>query len=265
MEAMKSLYNNSYGYGVYKKSQVKIGNPFEMKVQDKNPFEAEKACDEASVTKEDFDNELLISQDIVHKAKEEAAIIIREAELEAERRLIDAKSKAENLFSETEQKAKEEGYRYGETLAQQHYNDLLEEAQDFKERTKLEYEQTLSSLEQEIVNIVLDIASKVIGDEVKSNSKAILGIVSETINSCTNHEHVVLKISADDYEIVAENEDKLRSMIKDLDELEIRKDNTLSKGSCIIDTGFGSVDGSADVRMENIKNAFYEILHNLDD
>lgn len=258
------MYSNSYGYGVYKRSQVNIGNPYEVKAKTSRPSQIKEAFDEEAAASEDFDSELRISQDIVHKAKEEAALILREAELEAERIMEEAREKAQNLFNEAEQKAKEEGYRYGETLAQQHYNDLLAEAQDFKDRSKTEYEATMACLEQDIIQLVLNIAAKVVGDEIKNNSEAILGIVRETIHSCSNREHVVLKVSGEDYEYVLSNEEKLRSMIKDLNELEIKKDNTLSKGSCIIDTGFGSVDGSCDTRMEIIRNAFFEILQDGD-
>mgnify|MGYP000908847880 CR=1 FL=1 len=124
------------------------------------------------------------------------------------------------------------------------------------------YEETLNSLEQDIVNLAVNIAAKVLGDEVRNHQEAILGIARETIRACSNHEHVLLKVSADDYDFVAENEEKLRSMIGDLNELEIKKDGTLKKGSCVIDTGFGSADGSCDTLMKNIKQAFFDVLQN---
>ncbi|MCX7772064.1 MAG: FliH/SctL family protein [Clostridia bacterium] len=256
--------NNSYGYGVYKRNQVNIGNPYQVKASETQSHQHLEAFDETAAASADFDQELRISQDIVHKAKEDAALIRREAELEAERIMEEARQKAEALFHETEQKAKEEGYRHGETLAQQHYNDLIEEAQDFKARSKSEYDAMLASLEEEILNLVLNVAAKVVGDEIRNNSGAILGVIRQTIHSCSNHENVVLKVSAEDYDFVVENEEKLRGMISDLSSLEIKKDGTLAKGSCIIDTGFGSADGSVDTRMEMIREAFFEIIQNVE-
>jgi flagellar assembly protein FliH len=254
------LYNNSYGYGVYKRSQVNIGNPYQVKPPSSRITLNEDFEETPENEDDSSDQELLISQDIIHKAKEESALIRREAELEADRIVCEAKERAELIAADAEQNAKEEGYRYGETIAQQHYNDLLAEAQEFKERSKTEYDETLASLEQDILSLVINIAAKVVGDEIRNNREAILGIVRETIMACSNRDHVVLKVSGEDYETVLENEEKLRSMIRDLNELEIRKDNSLARGSCIIDTGFGSVDGSSDVRMESIKEAFFEIL-----
>lgn len=253
------MYKSSYGYGVYKRNQVNIGNPYQIKPpSSKSDFDEETFNEDESVN--DFDKELLISQDIIHKAKEEAALIKREAELEAERMLSEAQEKANGIFEDIEQKAKEEGYRYGESLAQQHYNDLLAEAQEFRDRSRSDYEETLASLESEIVNLALNIAAKIVGEEIRSNEAAILSIARQTIASCCNPDRVILKVSSDDYDYVVENEEKLRSMVKDLNELQIRRDATLDKGSCVIDTGFGQVDGSPDIRLENIKQAFFEIL-----
>ncbi len=253
------MFKNSYGYGVYKKSQVNIGSPYEIKAHGQKP-QSQEAFDEVAASTEDFDSELVISQDIIHKAKEDAALIRREAELEAERILEEAHGKVQALYEASEQKAKEEGYRHGETLAQQHYSDLLAEAQDFKERSKTEYAEAMASLESDMVHLVMNISAKVVGDEIRNNELAILGIVRETLEACSNRGHVLLKVSNEDYEVVLANEEKLRTMVKDLNELEIRKDGSLPKGSCMIDTGFGSVDGSADTRLESIRKAFFDIL-----
>ncbi len=252
--------NNSYGYGVYKRNQVNIGTPYKMKQSEPQRSVIEDIFEEAAAAKDDQEKDLIISQDIIHKAKEEAALIKREAELEAERLYGEAMEKIKSEVSDIEQKAKEEGYRYGEELAQQNYSNLIAEAVEYKERSKQEYDETIALVEHDIVKLVINIAAKVVGDEIRNNQEAILGVVRETISACSNRDNVVLKVSPEDYEFIVENEEKLRSSVKGLNELEIKKDGTLEKGSCVIDTGFGSIDGSVDVRMESIRKAFYELM-----
>lgn len=252
--------NNSYGYGVYKRNQVNIGNPYRMKRHDPEPSVVEDIFEEVAASKDDPEKELKISQDIIHKAKEDAALLKREAELEVERLYSEAMEKIKNQVSDIEQKAKEEGYRYGEELAQQHYSDLIAEAVEFKERSKQEYDETIAAVEHDILKLVISIAAKIVGDEIRNNQEAILGVVRQTISACSNREKIVLKVSPEDYEFIIENEEKLRSSVKGLDEMEIKRDGTLEKGSCVIDTGFGSVDGSVDVRLESIRKAFFELM-----
>lgn len=258
------MYNNSYGYGVYKRSQINVGNPYQMK-KPANHHPLDEKEFKISDKSGDSDRELLISRDIVYKAKEDAAVIMREAELEAERIISQAMEKAKELTETMKQTAKEEGYRHGEDLAQQHYKKLVTEAKNYKDQCKNEYEDTLNSLEHEIVNLIVNIAEKILGDELHNNENAILGIVRETFNACSSHDSVLLKVSAEDYDYVVQNEETLRSMVSDLNDLEIRKDGALERGSCLIETDFGSVDGSCDTIIENIRQAFFSILHNASD
>jgi len=239
---------------------VNIGNPYKPEKRVSKPSVVEAIFDEVAAKKIDPEKELEIGQDIIHKAKEDAALIKREAELEAERIIEEAKRNAERLASEAKIKAEEEGYRYGEEQAQLHYNDIIAEAEEFREKSRKAYEDTLSSLEHDIIDLVLDIAARVVGDEIRNNREAIMGVVRETILSCCNRENIVLKVSAEDYEYVAANEDTLRMSIKGLNELEIKKDASLKKGSCVIETEYGSIDGSCDIRLESIRKAFFELL-----
>lgn len=252
------MYSNSFGYGVYKKSQVNIGNPYEIK-----PSSRERTLVE-EIPEADTANEMDSAQEkirlMLENAREEAQLIKREAEFEAERILAEAKTNAENIMAEVEQTAKEEGYRYGEAVAQQHYNDLLAEAEDFRNRAQTEYQETIFSLEEDIVNLALNIAKKVIAEELEISRDTVLKIASETINACVNRDHVILKVSTEDYDYVVENQERIRSCVSELNQLEIKKDSSLKPGSCIVDTGFGIADGSLDTKLEAIEKAFLEVL-----
>jgi len=252
------LFSNSYGYSVYKRNQINIGNPYKF-IPEKSQEIEEEAYNEA-VAELDPEKELEISQDIIHKAKEEAAQLLREAEIEAENILKKAREEIENLREETEKIAREEGYKKGEELARQEYESIIQEAQAIKNKCKEDYESTMESLETDIIELVLDIASKVVGDEIRNNQESILNIVRSTINACTNRENITLKVSEEDYEYVAENKDRIISMAGGIEDLEIKRDRALDKGACIVETAFGSVDGSYNTRLEDIKQAFYDIL-----
>jgi flagellar assembly protein FliH len=198
--------------------------------------------------------------DIITRAREEAKLIIQEAELEARRLLEQAKTQIEEHIEETEQKAKEEGYKKGECLAQQHYQELLAEAEDLRNRTRTEYEETIRSLEHDIVELAVNIARKVLEAELETSSETILKIARAAIEACLNRDSILLRVSADDYDFVMENSERIKNMAGDIGELEIRKDQTLTKGSCIVDTGYGMVDGGLETKLEMVEQAFREVM-----
>ena len=247
------MYSNSYGYGVYKKNQINMGKPFQIR---SSPRKA--SFDEPELKKADDPEKK--AADIIARAKEEASLIIQEAENEAKRLLDQAKAQVEEHILEAEQKAKEEGYRKGESLAQQHYQELLAEAEDFRNRAKTEYEETIRSLEHDIVELALNIARKVLESELETSRETILKIAGAAIDACLNRDRILLRVSADDYDYVSENIDRLKSMAGDIGELEIRRDQTLSRGSCIVDTGYGMVDGGWETKLEMVEQAFRELM-----
>ena len=57
-----------------------------------------------------------------------------------------------------------------------------------------------------------------------------------------------------------ENSERIKNMAGDIGELEIRKDQTLTKGSCIVDTGYGMVDGGLETKLEMVEQAFREVM-----
>jgi flagellar assembly protein FliH len=200
------------------------------------------------------------ADEILARAKEEASLIIQEAELEAQRLLEEAQSQIADHIVEVEQKAKEEGYRKGENLAQQHYQELLAEAEEFRKRSITEYEDTIRSLEHDIVELSLNIARKVLGAELETSREAILKIAGEAIDACLNKDQIILRVSVEDYDYVMENIEHIKNRAGDIGQIEIRKDQTLARGSCIVDTGYGMVDGGLETKMEMVEQAFREVM-----
>lgn len=248
------MYSSAYGYSVYKRNQISMGKP--LQIQNSSPV---RVAVGEPVVKQAEDPEKK-AEEIIARARDEARLIIQEAESEANRILEEAQAQVEAVFAEAEQKAKEEGYRKGESLAQQHYQDLLAEAEAFRDRAKTEYEETIRSLEHDIVELSMGIARKVLGAELETSRDVVLKIAAEAIEACMNRERIILKVSADDYDYVMENIDRIRSRTGNIGQLEVRKEQTLSRGSCIVDTGYGMVDGGLQTKMEMVEQAFREVL-----
>ena len=57
-----------------------------------------------------------------------------------------------------------------------------------------------------------------------------------------------------------EHMDKLIASLPFLCELDVRRDASLPKGGCIIDTGRGTVDGGVDSRMRQIEDSMRALL-----
>lgn len=242
---------NAFGANVYKKHQISMGNPYPVKQKKPAPV---------TVDREPVDTTEDRKREILEEARREADQILQKATQEAERMLLDAQEKISAHMMEVEQQAKEEGYRNGEKLAQKHYQDLIREAEELRQEAETLFQNTVLSLEGQMVETILDIGRKVIGMELSQNKEAIVSLIRKSLQCATSSGGITVIVSPEDYETVIENQDRLAEGIRNFREINIKQDNSLKKGGCIIETDFGSVDGSAETQLKGIEDTFREIL-----
>ena len=244
--------NQRSGYGVYKKNQVNLGNPFAVQpsADKRSPREFDTSAEDDS----------FVPVDTLEKARREAAMIVREAELESERMLREAREKIITEAEDAQRRAREAGYSEGELQAQRQYGALLSEAEQTLLVARAEYRETMAAMEADMVDLVLEIARKAVGERIETSPDTILSIIRSTLADVTPTEHAVIKVSVWDHAYVLEHMDKLVSSLPFLCDLDVRKDASLPKGGCIIDTGRGTVDGGAESRMRQIEDSMRALL-----
>ncbi|HEX3030331.1 MAG TPA: FliH/SctL family protein [Clostridia bacterium] len=245
---------------IFKNYQINMGMPFQVK----NPINAyniktintlEHTKDEA-VRDDEVPARTQDCEDILETAREEASAIIKEAELEGMRILEESQSILEEHKKGIEEEARKKGYEEGISEARRQYEDLMNEAEIIKEHAKAEYAEVLAGIEGEAVSLILDIAKKVIGEEVKLNKESVVIIVKQAIEKCTNKEEVKVRLSPDDCQYLSENMEELTSKVDGLGEIELKKDSTLKDGSCIVETPYGSIDGGIETKFNKIEEEF---------
>jgi len=248
------LYN-AYGHNVYKKYQVSMGNPYPVKP--KKFFHSPEKMETAPDPKINAEQE---AEAILVKARDEAERIVQEANREAGNILESTQEKVMVHMLEVEQSAKEEGYRTGEALARQHYQSLLDEAESMRVKAQEAYENTILALEGEMVETILEIARKVIGMELTQNKDVIMGLIRTAMLGNASIDEVVVRVCPDDYDYADNNKEKFLQENKNIRDLILKKDSSLKKGDCLVETGFGSVDGGIETQLAGVESSFRDLL-----
>lgn len=242
---------NAYGSNVYKKYQVNMGNPYPVKPRKSVP---------AMVNREPEVNDAQHQEDLLENTRQQAEQILKNAMSEADDMLARAQEKIAAHMLDVEQQAKEEGYRNGEKLAQKHYQSLICEAEELKKQADEMYQNTVLSLEGQMVETILEIGRKVIGTELSQNGEVILSLIRKTLLSTSPQGEMIITVSPEDYDTVMENKERFTEGVKNIRDLVIKKDNSLNRGGCIVETGFGSVDSSVETQLKAIEDTFRKIL-----
>ena len=245
---------------IFKNYQVNVGSPFEIKaplnfdsIKKVSLNEIEDIAEEEEVIREQDPREL------TDKAREQAQMIVEEAKREADILISTAESEISALKKTVEEEAWQKGYEDGLNAAQSEYAALLQEAESIKIQAGQDYEKILESIENDTVDVIMEVARKVICTEISINKEDILYLIKQAFEKCSNKEGIVLRVSQDDYSYVMDNITVLRSMIQGSPEFEVKKDASLNEGDCLVETLFGTIDAGVQTKIKKIEEAFRKI------
>lgn len=246
---------------IFKSNQISIGVPIQIR-RPANYHNIKKANDlKFDIGKNVEDKiENLSHDELIDRAKEEAAAIIKEAELEAIKLIKVAQNEGDKAKQSIEKMAREEGLKKGYKEGKEKYENLIEEAELIKRNAEEEYREILDGVEKDAVNVILDIAKKVIGEQISLNKESILEVLRKGFEKCSNKEDITIKVSPSDHDFVVENREKILSLTEGIGKLDIRKDSSLKAGDCIIETPYGAVDAGVSTKLQKIEDNFMKLI-----
>ena len=179
----------------------------------------------------------------------------------------EARKKSELFFEEEMKKA----YEMGVANANQEANEIIENAKAESEKViadaikiknsiTTEYKDTMASMEKEILDLVLEISKRVIAKEI-TDDDYIIGIVSEALEKVSSKKDAVLKVSEEDYNFIKENKDKILLSVEGFGDVDLVKESSLERGSCLVESSLGIIDGGVKTRMLQIEQEVKKILN----
>lgn len=256
VEEMKSLYK------VYKSTEVVVGDKKELQFKKENIVKVPSP----SMTKtieEPVDIEKMLEEkrkSIIEKAEVESRQLLKRAEKEGSLIIAKAYEDSESVL----ENAKNEGYNKGLEIGQQkgydEYQQLLEEAKAIKQEAYNIQKKLAKDLEGEIIQLVIHCIKKVIDIELDESHELLLNLIKKGLDKSTFTEALVIRVSEGEYEFLNSHKSRIYMMTEGIDEIEIKSDAALKKGSIIIETSSGKIDSSIDTQIKQIEALFLELL-----
>ncbi|MDD6571007.1 MAG: FliH/SctL family protein [Thermoflexaceae bacterium] len=191
--------------------------------------------------------------------RELAGNIISDANAKADEIIANAKKEAEEMKKQAYEKAQEEGrqagYEEGSRKAEEEYQVLINDANSELQRLEQEYTTRYNSMESEIVNVLLEVFSKVTRTIAEDNREVVLHLINQVMNHVEATGDFLIRVSKEDYPFLVENQGKIYcASPKDIN-ISVMEDPSLAKNQCIIETDGGVFDCSLDIQLEQlIKN-----------
>jgi flagellar assembly protein FliH len=203
------------------------------------------------------------------RAAEEGRRIKEEAEGEAEKLLAEARQKAaeiEDAAQDSFEKERadavdaglKEGREAGYTEGKAEADRLIERLQTVLERARSRREDILAETEQQIVDLALLIARKVVKIISETQGEVVKANVTEALRKIKGRGDIVIRVNVADLKLATEHAE---SFIKKMEArgVQIAEDSTVDPGGCIIETDFGEIDARISSQLAELESKIRDI------
>ncbi len=212
-------------------------------------------------------------KNIIKNAKIKASALIEEADLKVEKQLNQSYERAKKIFEDAKidgyQKGYDDGYKEGyENGYDKGYlegkevaDGLINEALKIKNNYIEIKDNVYEEIEEDVINLVISIYEKIFYEKLEKDEQTIISLVLKGLDSLDVTDNIVIIVSKEDAQVVKESKNRILAEASLVEDLEIKIDNKLSKGDCIIETSKGNVDVSLKDQIEEIKHLLLNILN----
>ncbi len=150
------------------------------------------------------------------------------------------------------------GLKEGKELAERGLVNVFRALRSSSETIHNLRDKILRESEDELINLVMLVARKVIIHEVTQDRTILAGVVQNAIAALSAREEIVVHINPDDYLLVTSGHDQLLHNELINERLLLKPDPTVSSGFCLVETEMGTVDASLEGQLEQIYRSLIE-------
>ncbi|MBN1381540.1 MAG: hypothetical protein JXA41_07685 [Deltaproteobacteria bacterium] len=149
-------------------------------------------------------------------------------------------------FTEGFQKGKEQQKSdTGQTI--QMLTSLIEELNELKQKI-------LENAEEQILDLTLAVARKVIHMEVATRREIIQGVLKDAIRIIVDRENMKIHVHPQDFQYMMEIKSDFLSSFDGVKNSVFEEDETVGRGGAIVETQFGEVDARIDQQFNEVKS-----------
>lgn len=154
---------------------------------------------------------------------------------------------ASQTLEETHKLAHDRGYNEGYQLGQEKLNSQLSQIEYILDYLQSPYKKINHVLEKELSNLIHGICKYILMKELEANPEHIKNTVKKVVEQIVTDEKSTLHLNNEDYLVFNDYKDKIDKSFENID---VIKDNGLSRGECKMINKHSKVD----MTIENILN-----------
>jgi type III secretion protein L len=175
----------------------------------------------------------------VVESLEQARVDIDTARREAEAIVEEARSQAEQV----REQARHDGHAEG-----------LEEVVEHIARARREYTETMEAAEDDMLELAARLARRIVGEAIEVEPQRVQKMVAQVLRHARGKREIVVHVAAED---LAALEGHAAEFSRQVDGVPVHfdADPSLERGSCVIQTESGRIDGRITTQLQTLLRA----------
>jgi len=204
------------------------------------------------ITDKKLEIEILKGQyaDFTGKAERDIMEMMRSAEAAANQ-LKEEKSKQGH--KEGFDKGYTEGIEKGKAEIDVKYRSLIDTMGQISNAALEEKHKIINNMEEDIVNLSIDIAKKVVHKELSLDRNLVVAFVKEAIKKLEDKEKITIYANPEDIEIIKTHREEFRELSDSVAALHILPDELLERGECKLESKSEIIDTDINYQFGEIK------------
>ncbi len=223
--------------------------------------EAEKIISDAEAAAfEEVRKKTESAQEEKAKADEEAEKILSDARAEAEKILFDARKAAEQTEKDAFQKGYDEGRESGYDSGRSEVERVIDRLHMIISKTIERRNEVIEESEAQLVQLVLQIAKKVIKVISENQRNVVINNVVQALRKLKSKADVIIRVNINDLRTTTEHTKELMSRMERVSNVTVMEDSSVDPGGAIIETDFGQIDARINSQLREIEEAILELM-----
>ncbi|MBU1881203.1 hypothetical protein KKA08_04155 [bacterium] len=149
----------------------------------------------------------------------------------------------------------EMGYAAGLKCGRSEANQTVEAFQTTLSQMEKDLFSFYNGLERWAVKLSMHIAEKVVGKASRESEELVHETVRKAIAEAADKSHILVKVNPADFEALKEFRTNLTNMAEGIEHFKIEADNSITPGSCHVETPSGLLDADFKTQLNEFRRA----------
>ncbi|MDR0599971.1 MAG: flagellar assembly protein FliH [Treponema sp.] len=193
------------------------------------------------------------------RAEEEAERLVAEARENARRIEEDARAAFDKDRKEAEDQGREAGREAGYAEGKAEVDRLVERTQTVLERAQEKRSEILAETEQQVIDLVLLIARKVIKVISENQRTVVVSNVVQALKKIRGRGNIIIRVNMADLKLTTEHKKRFIDMVEGAASLQIMEDSGVDPGGCVVETEFGEIDARIASQLAELEQKILEM------